>query len=214
MGYGVSMERLVLTADDLIDYLVSVHPELADPRDVDLDLEPYGKTVKESWVEFPLLFNDLLDRTGHVEALYAKFGYMVEPGVAYRCVSRPDGDGDIVSSMCAVIAKDDGPAIILDPNRPIVYGLVRANPERPLRDLIGVQSYLVRVFGDAVGVPGFTVGRLGQLVGTLRELVRLARLGEGDHADDHAEHATNGTDPGPEHIPPIHGMDSTRREVA
>ncbi|KAA8825147.1 hypothetical protein EMO92_06930 [Bifidobacterium reuteri] len=214
MGYGVSMERLVLTADDLIDYLVSVHPELADPRYVDLDLEPYGKAVKESWVEFPLMFDDLVDRARCIEAQYAKTSYMVERGVDYCCVSRPNRDGDIVSSMCAVIAKDDSPAIILDPNRPIVYGLVRANPERPLRDLIGVQSYLVRVFGDAVGVPGFTVGRLGQLVGTLRELVRLARLDEGDKAGDRAEHSADGAEAGPEHVPPIHEPNTTRREAA
>ncbi|KAB5608384.1 hypothetical protein [Bifidobacterium jacchi] len=212
MGYGVSMERLALTADSLVDYMVSVHPELADPRYVDLDLEPYGKTVEESWVEFPLLFDDLLDRAGHVEAQYAKTSYMVEPGVDYCCVSRPNRDGDIVSSMCAVVAKDDGSTVILDPNRPIVYGLVSANPERPLRDLIGVQSYLVRVFGDAVGRPGFTVGRLGQLVGTLRDLVRLARVDEGDDAGDGAEQAADRAEPGPEQIP-IHEPNTTRREA-
>lgn len=179
---GVSFRTSVLAADDLVDYLVSVYPELADPGDVDVDFESYGKSLKESWIEFPLMFDDLIDRVRCVESQYAKTSYMIERGVEYCCVSRPNGHGDIVSSMCAVVAKDDGSTIILDPDRPIIYGLVCANPQRPLGDLIGAQSYLVRVFSEFIGRPGFTVRRLGKLVRVLRELVRLACLEQGDNA--------------------------------
>lgn len=187
---GISFRASVLAADDLVDYLVSVYPELADPGDMDIDFESYGKSLKESWVEFPLMFDDLIDRARHVETQYLKTRYMIERGVEYCCVSRPNSHGDIVSSMCAVVTKDDGSSIILDPDRPIIYGLIRANPQRPLSDLIGVQSYLVRVFSEFVGRPGFTVRRLGKLVCVLRELIRLARLEQGDHA----AHATGDTD--------------------
>lgn len=150
---GISLRTSVLAADDLVDYLVSVYPELADPGDMDIDFESYGKSVKESWVEFPLMFDNLIDRARHVETQYLKTSYMIERGVEYCCVSRPNSHGDIVSSMCAVVTKDDGSSIILDPDRPIIYGLIRANPQRPLSDLIGVQSYLVRVFSEFVGRP-------------------------------------------------------------
>ena len=36
---GISFRASVLAADDLVDYLVSVYPELADPGDMDIDFE-------------------------------------------------------------------------------------------------------------------------------------------------------------------------------
>lgn len=204
---GISFRASVLAADDLVDYLVSVYPELADPGDMDIDFESYGKSLKESWVEFPLMFDDLIDRARHVETQYLKTRYMIERGVEYCCVSRPNSHGDIVSSMCVVVTKDDGSSIILDPDRPIIYGLIRANPQRPLSDLIGVQSYLVRVFSEFVGRPGFTVRRLGKLVCVLRELIRLARLEQGDHA----AHATGDTDKPPN--PPMKDHSHWQKEI-
>ena len=174
MSYGVSCRSIVLAAGDLVEYLVSTYPGLAGPRHVDVDSQVHGRVPEEVGAACALMFDDLLDRARHIEAEYAESGYMLERSAAYRCVSRPDEHGDIVSRMCAVIDKGDDTPIVLDPDSPVVFGLVAANHHRPLLDRVRVQGYLVRVFCEFVGRPGFTVSRLGDLVATLRGLVRAA----------------------------------------
>ena len=212
--------RSLRIAEALLAFQAAVHPELADPDDTDRDPD-----VRRADDTRPSqgdgLFVKLLDQERNLESQLSICGQAAGVAFPYRLALKSDDGMNVSCVETAVIEENEYGTFCIELGRPTVDGLVTAGRERPLCDQVRVFSYLVRLScqlvgsrGGVAGLSGDAVGFLRETVRVLRELVRLARLDEGDKPGDGTERSSDGAEPGPERVPPIHAMDSTRREVA
>lgn len=163
------------------------HPEFAVPDDADGDFE-YGSSVES--VPIPAsVFEKFLSKQVALEDEFAESGYAVLDGFRYGLFFAADDDGNIICKEGAVIEDDEGRSLVIELDRPIVFGLIAGDLERPLADRIRVVAYLVGVACQSVRFSGAFHGFLREGVRRLRELVRLARLEEGEHTGDSADDA-------------------------
>ena len=162
----------------------------------------------------------LLDKERNLESQLSICGQAAGVAFPYRLAFKSDDGMNVSCVETAVIEENEYGTFCIELGRPTIDGLVTAGSQRPLGDQVRVFSYLVRLAcqlvgsrGGVAGLSGDAVRFLRETVRVLRDLVRLARLEQGDEPGDGADHAADGAEPGPEHVPPIHGMDSTRSEV-
>lgn len=179
---GVLSEQ-VRAVDCLVSYLAAVHPEFGDPFDVHIDRDDRAHVHASVPCDGGAVFEALLKRAGQVDAFFAETGYLVEHRVSYAVLTGKNGNGDLTTGPCAVVHDDKGQAVMfVSPDAPIVFALVEGRVERPVADQIRVLGYLIRLFGQFVGLPGFTIAVLRYLVASFRDLVRLAGVSDGDDA--------------------------------
>lgn len=167
----------VRAVDCLVNYLAAVHPEFGDPFDVHVDGDAHAHVHTSVPCDGSAAFEALLKRAGQVDAFFAETGYLVEHRASYAVLTGKNGDGDLTTGPCAVVHDDKGyPVMFVSPDAPIVFALVEGRVERPLPDLVRVLGYLICLFGQFVGLPGFTVALLRYLVAGFRERVRTMGL--------------------------------------
>ncbi len=170
-------------AEALLGYFGSSHAEFTRPNDVDLNLE-VGSSV-DSASRIPCrLFENLLSEEIALENDFLESGYAPFTGFHYGFVFVPDNDGDIVCKEGAVIPDREAGSFVIELDRPVIFRLVGGDAERSLTDRIRVVAYLVCLGCQCVGISRSFVGFLGEGVCVLRELVRLARLENGNDGGD------------------------------
>lgn len=197
---GVLSEQ-VRAVDCLVNYLAAVHPEFGDPFDVHVDRDDRTHVHASVPCDGGAAFEALLERACEIHSGFSETGYLVEHRASYAVLTGKNGDGDLTTGPCAVIHDDKGQAVMfVSPDAPIVFALVEGRVERPAPDQIRVLGYLIRLFGQFVGLPGFTIAILRHLVAGFRELVRLAGVSDSDDAGDAeggSEHGGEGRNDAP-----------------
>ncbi|MEE1295691.1 MAG: hypothetical protein UHD09_02305 [Bifidobacterium sp.] len=169
----LTLEILERLAQLTIDDLVATHPELTGPHDMDLDGDPDRQPVGMPLET--LTFDYLLERVRYVHCDIAERLYLADPDLTYTTVARFDHDGHVTRQQCALIADRDHGSLIIDLDDPLILHLVTSDLQRPVGQRIGVLTYLIGVAAQFVGMPGFPVRRIRQLIGTLRELIGTPR---------------------------------------
>lgn len=186
-------------AEALLGYFGSSHAEFARPDDVDLNPEVGGSVDSTSRIPYRL-FENLLSEEIALENDLVESGYALFTGFHYGFVFVPDNDGNIVCKEGAVIPDREAGSFVIELCRPVIFRLIGSDAERPLADRIRVVAYLVCLGCQCVGISRSFVGFLGEGVCVLRELVRLARLENGDDGCDEPYAAENDrADIGPVH---------------
>ncbi len=182
------LSSAVLLADDLLGGIVAAYPEFAGERDMHLDLEtgpavddqPSGRGAPE----FGGVPGEIIRHERGIERQLAEAGYYVLPRIGERNVLKTEDDGHVRCLIGGFVDDDDLSGITVVCATPVVYRLVGANRQRPLADLIRLVRFLVRLGGNFFGRSCECDAFLGHGVGVLRELVRRARLDQGEAADD------------------------------
>lgn len=207
------MKHSTLTAvESLLECITAPHSKLGrenqiHPDRADDGSDPDNITSRElSGTE---TFDYLLSKERGLETNLTETGYLVEPAFRYGRAFTLDGHGNVAGHAGALIDENDGSTTALNPDTPLIDRLIAGDIERPLSERMRVTAYLVRIFSQLVGKPGFTVGRLCQLVGTLRELIRLARLEQGNQTGDSPDTADGSSDRADDRPDITHDPDST-----
>lgn len=198
--------REIKTVEALNTALVSMHPELADPRYVNAQVDRVEAECGMGTA--PVLFDKLVALWLKADLELAVRGKTVDTPVSETFTVFQDGDGHVRYRMVAVVDDEHGVPFLIDFNDPVVVELVYRSGQRSLGDRIRVQAYLVRVFCQLVGRPGFPVRLLGHYVGILRRLCSYMGLSDRDERGDEPKATGDGADDGGD-VLHVHTDDST-----
>lgn len=213
-------------AEGLLEFLAPFQPEVAGPDQVDVDGDfPHGNDHQAivagiDAVDVPLVFAHLIAQELVLERQVAERGYFFDSTFDYGLVVVPDDHGHVVCRVGAVVGHVDGRSLLVELEPPVVDRLVGGDGERSLADRVRVATYLVCLgckavcFGcDPYGFFSDPVGFLSEGVCVLGELVRLARLNDGDSRRDETKDAGDGPDDGNDRgkgLAPLHSSCPSR----
>ena len=147
-----------------------------------------------------MVFADLLNNQRCVEAELSDGSNAFFPIFRQRLVLVTDEHGHVTCHVGAVVDNSDQGGFVIEFKLPIIDRLVGTDVDRPLADKLRVCTYLVSLASQAVRVNGNAVSFLTYALSTLRELIRLTSLQQGNAAQQHADTSDNQT----ANIQPIH----------